>query len=191
MKKWKRNLFLTGLLVFLLAFPAGVMAFDLGPLSVGGAMRANYTIGDYAPETDPSHPSRAEDDGGTFALDTFRINLDYEQGAWIGKAEYRFYPGYGTNNHDGYHFLHTGWVGYNFDESSQLQVGVNRVPFGPGPYGVSQSWMFDQHYYVGLSDDMDLGAKYSTSFGKIKMDFGYYLMDEGNYFGSTEDSSRN
>ncbi|MBS0013186.1 MAG: hypothetical protein KFF46_04370, partial [Desulfobacterales bacterium] len=146
------------------------MAIELGPLDVGGAIRANYVIGDYD-DADPSAPSSAEDDGGNFVLDTFRINLDYEQDQWVGKAEYRFY--------DGYHFLHTGWMGYNFDEKSQLQVGVNRVPFGPGPYGVSQSWLFDQHYYVGLSDDMDLGAKYITSFGNLKMDFAYYLMDEG------------
>jgi hypothetical protein len=186
----RKNLFLTLLLAFLLAMPAAATAFDLGPLSVGGAIRANYVIGDYAPETDPSQPSRAEDDGGTFALDTFRINLDYEEGPWVGKAEYRFYPGYGTNNHDGYHFLHTGWIGYNFDETSQMQVGVNRVPFGPGPYGVSQSWMFDQHYYVGLSDDMDLGVKYTTAFDKLKVDFAYYVMDEGSYFGNTEESTR-
>lgn len=178
----KRNLLLTGMLVLLLGFPVTASAgIDLGPLSIGGAMRVNYLIGDYT-ETSPSQPSPAGDDGGNFAMDTFRINLDYEQGPWIGKAEYRFY--------DGYHFLHTGWVGYNFQDDSQLQIGVNRVPFGPGPYGVSKSWLFDQHYYVGLSDDMDLGVKYTTSVDKLKLDFAYYVMDEGNYFGATEDSSR-
>jgi hypothetical protein len=182
MEKLRKNLFLTLLLAFLLAMPAAATAFDLGPLSVGGAIRANYVIGDYGDGTSPSQPSRSDNDGGNFELDTFRINLDYAQGPWIGKAEYRFY--------DGYHFLHTGWVGYNFDEISQIQVGVNRVPFGPGPYGVSQSWMFDQHYYVGLSDDMDLGAKYTTSFGDLKMDFAYYAMDEGSYFGKTENAAR-
>ncbi len=182
MEKCKKNLFLTLLLAFLLAMPAGALAFDLGPLSVGGAIRANYVIGDYGDGASPSQPSRSDRDGGNFELDTFRINLDYEQDSWIGKAEYRFY--------NGYHFLHTGWVGYNFDDISQLQVGVNRVPFGPGPYGVSQSWMFDQHYYVGLSDDMDLGAKYSTSFDKLKVDFGYYVMDEGSYFGGTDNAAR-
>jgi len=29
----------------------------------------------------------------------------------------------------------------------------------------SQSWFFDQHYYVGLADDMDLGLKYVTERG--------------------------
>ncbi|MBS3755331.1 MAG: hypothetical protein KGY56_06490 [Desulfobacterales bacterium] len=187
----KKKLLLTGLLVFLLGFPMTAAAgIDLGPLTIGGAMRANYTIGDYAPEL--NRPSRTDDDGGAFSLDTFRINLDYEQGPWIGKAEYRFYPGYGPNNHDNYHFLHTGWVGYNFENDSQVQLGVNRVPFGPGPYGISQSWMFDQHYYVGLSDDMDLGTKYTMSVDKLSLAFAYYYSDEGSYYGEnfSEDSAR-
>ncbi|MBS3731951.1 MAG: hypothetical protein KGY42_03505, partial [Desulfobacterales bacterium] len=90
----------------------------------------------------------------------------------------------------GERILHTGWVGYNFEDESQLQVGVNRVPFGPGAYGISQSWLFDQHYYVGLSDDMDLGAKYTMSMDKLTLDFGYYAMSEGDYFGSSKDSTR-
>jgi hypothetical protein len=40
-----------------------------------------------------------------------------------------------------------------------VEVGVNRVPFGPGPYGIAQSFMFDLDYYVELSDDMDLGIE--------------------------------
>jgi len=108
----------------------------------------------------------------------------------VSKVEYRFYPGYDVNNSDGYHFLHTGWVGYNFEDDSQVQAGVNRVPFGPGPYGVSQSWFFDQHYYVGLSDDMDLGVKYTKTWKLLTLDLAYYYSDEGDYFGSTKDSTR-
>jgi len=152
-----------------------------GPLKIGGAIRANYAIGDY-PESDNGAASRAVEDGGDFALDTFRINLDYQHEKWLGKVEYRWYPGY--------NFLHTGWVGYQFDEDRQLQVGVNRVPFGPGPYGVSQSWLFDQHYYLGLSDDMDLGVKYTQQLGRLKLDTAYYISDEGSYKGGSGDSSR-
>lgn len=154
-------------------------AIRFGPLRVGGAMRANYAIGDY-PETGGA--SRAFEDDGNFALDTFRINLDYADGPYIGKVEYRWY--------NGYNFLHTGWLGYQFDDKRQLQVGVNRVPFGPGPYGVSQSWFFDQHYYLGLADDMDLGAKYHQEKGNWKWDLAYYLADEGSYTGSSKDSAR-
>lgn len=150
-----------------------------GHLKVGGAIRANYAIGDY-PEIGGA--SRSFDDGGNFALDTFRINLDYENGPYLGKLEYRWY--------NGYNFLHTGWLGYQFDENRQIQVGVNRVPFGPGPYGISQSWFFDQHYYLGLSDDMDLGVKYHQSTDNWDWDVAYYVSDEGSYTGSSHQSAR-
>ncbi len=172
--------FLAGLM--LLCLPIASPAFQVGNFKIGGAMRVNYTFGDYSPELDRS--SRAEDDRGAVALDTFRFNLGYENGPWIGKAEYRFYPGYGANNHDSYHFPHTGWVGYNFENGSQVQVGLNRVPFGPTAYGVSQSWFFDQHYYVGLADDMDIGVKYTTSFDDLILDMALYACDEGTHNGA-------
>ncbi|HEC75501.1 MAG TPA: hypothetical protein ENI26_14220, partial [Methylophaga aminisulfidivorans] len=150
-----------------------------GNLKVGGAIRANYAIGDY-PETGGA--SRGFDDGGNFALDTFRLNLDYKNGPYLGKLEYRWY--------NGYNFLHTGWLGYQLDDNQQIQLGVNRVPFGPGAYGISQSWFFDQHYYLGLSDDMDLGIKYSQKIGRWNWDIAYYAADEGTYTGSSKDSAR-
>lgn len=152
-----------------------------GHLTVGGAIRANYAIGDY-PNTENSGASRAWENGGNFDLDTFRINLDYLQGPWQSKVEYRWY--------NGYNMLHTGWLGYNFEDKSQVQAGVNRVPFGPGPYGVSQSWFFDQHYYLGLSDDMDFGVKYHRPIGNWAWDVAYYYSDEGDYTGSSRDSAR-
>ncbi|MFO8028026.1 MAG: hypothetical protein R6U56_10210, partial [Opitutales bacterium] len=172
--------------------PSKITPGDLFPvlegLKIGGAMRANYYLGDYTVNNSNNSAERGDD--GTISLDTFRINMDYERGPWIGKFEYRFYPGYSTNNSDGYHFLHTGWLGYNFENAGQVQVGVNRVPFGPGAYGVSQSWFFDQHYYVGLSDDMDLGVKYTTEKDNWTFDLAYYYSDEGTWTGSTRDSSR-
>ncbi|MFO7830472.1 MAG: hypothetical protein R6V18_00650 [Desulfuromonadaceae bacterium] len=181
MKKTSLRVMLALVATLLLLVPSSVLAFQVGDLSIGGAIRANYTIGDYAPRSGEG-PSRADEDGGDFDLDVFRINLDYERGNWVAKAEYRFYPGY--------NMLHTGWFGYNFDDGSQVQVGVNRVPFGPGAYGVSQSWMFDQHYYVGLSDDMDLGVKYSKNIDNLALDFAYYAMSEGDWYGGSEDSAR-
>lgn len=151
-----------------------------GPLVVGGSMRVNYVLGDY-PETEGASP--AVRDGGNFSFDTFRIKLDLASGPYIGKLQYAWY--------DGYSFLHTGWLGYRFQDQSELQIGVNRVPFGPHPhYGVSQSWFFDQHYYVGLVDDMDLGIRYSTAVADWQWDIGYYLTDEGDYIGVSEDSAR-
>ena len=183
-EKMKKNKLIIGLLtgLMLLCLPPAAPAFEIGPFKIGGAMRVNYTFGDYEKRLDRS--SRNEDDRGAVSLDTFRINLDFKEGAWIGKAEYRFYPGYGPNNHDSYHFPHTGWVGYNFDDSSQVQVGLNRVPFGPTAYGISQSWFFDQHYYVGLADDMDIGVKYTKPFDKLTLDVAFYACDEGTHNGA-------
>ncbi|NHO68503.1 hypothetical protein G8770_23370 [Aestuariicella hydrocarbonica] len=154
---------------------------QIGNLKVGGAIRANFTVGDY-PASSGGGASRAWEDDGNFNLDTFRVNLDYSKGPYSAKLEYRWY--------NGYNFLHTGWLGYTFEDDSQLQVGVNRVPFGPGAYGVSQSWLFDQHYYVGLSDDMDLGVKYSMTSGHWTWDMAYYFSDEGQYTGASRDSAR-
>ncbi len=161
------------------AADTGPSKIVLGDFRIGGAIRANYTIGDY---NNGAAPSRGGD-GGNFALDTFRINIDYadDQGI-LGKVEYRWY--------NGYNMLHTGWVGYQIDDISQVQVGVNRVPFGPGAYGISSSWFFDQHYYVGLADDMDLGVKYSTTMGNMALDLAYYFGDEGQWRGDSKDSAR-
>jgi len=158
--------------------------FKVGPVTIGGAMRVNYVLGSYT--NGDSGPNRGGN-GGNVELDTFRINLALDYENIIGKLEYRWYPaGSGKN----YNFLHTGWLGYRFEDDSHVEVGVNRVPFGPGPYGVSQSWFFDQHYYVGLSDDMDLGVKYVTERDNWALDFAYYAASEGSYFGRSENSAR-
>jgi len=161
-----------------------------GTLEVGGAMRVNYTIGDYVDEERRGGGTRG--DGGSFSLDIFRVDLDYRRNNFLGKAEYRFYPGYQGSNSDTFHFVHTAWLGYEFVDESRFRAGINRVPFGPGPYGVSQSWLFDQHYYVGLADDMDLGFKYTKPSGNWVLDLGYYLTDEGNGTGNnfSKDSVR-
>lgn len=154
-------------------------SITVGPLTIGGAMRVNYIYGDYGKVG--SAPQRGGN-GGNVELDTFRINASLSYKQWIGQLEYRWY--------DGYNFLHTGWLGYAFDESSQIEVGVTRVPFGPGPYGVSQSWFFDQHYYVGLSDDPDLGVKYLSQWGNWDLALAYFLSSEANGNGASGDSAR-
>ncbi len=159
---------------------ASLQAVEFGNLNIGGAIRANYVNGDYS--SDGSDAAQRGDNGGNFELDTFRINLDYADGPFIGKAEYRWY--------NGYNMLHTGWLGYNLDENRQVQVGLNRVPFGVGAYGPANSWFFDQHYYVGLSDDMDYGIKYTWSQDNLAVDLAYYLQAEHSFVGATEESAR-
>lgn len=165
----------------LLVFSFGTcFAFQVGPLSIGGAIRANYVNGDYT--SNGSKAPQRGDNGGNFELDVFRINLDYAKDNVIGKVEYRWY--------DGYNFAHTAWIGYQWDEDTQIQVGLNRVPFGVGAYGPANSWFFDQHYYVGLSDDMDLGLKLSRRMGKFSFDLAYYIAAEPNGNGASDDAVR-
>ena len=157
---------------------------SLGPLSIGGAVRVNYVYGDY--ETSDAGPSRGGH-GGNVELDTFRINADLEHGKLIGRFEYRWYAADSGKN---YNFMHSAWLGYRFDNSAHTELGLNRVPFGAGPYGVSQSWFFDQHYYVGLADDPDMGIKYSHAGDTWSWDAAYYWRNEPSFSGRSEDSTR-
>ncbi|MGE0621894.1 MAG: hypothetical protein AB7I04_09920 [Pseudomonadales bacterium] len=151
----------------------------IGPFTIGGAVRVNYVRGSY-PGEGPG-PNRGGD-GGNVSLDTLRFNADLAHGPLIGALEYRWY--------DGYNFLHTGWLGYGFEDGSRLQLGVTRVPFGPGPYGISKSWFYDQHYYVGLADDMDLGATYETAAGRWDLAFGAFAGSGGSWSGASKASAR-
>ncbi len=175
------KIFLYALSLFFIVFFLGsdCFAFKVGPLSIGGAIRANYVNGDYT-KTGTSAPQRG-DNGGNFSFNLFRINLDYAKAGLLGKVEYRWY--------DGYNFLHTGWVGYKTDDF-QVQVGVNRAPFGVGAYGPANSWFLDQHFYVGLSDDMDMGIKFITSFGNLSLDLAYYYQAEPKGRGGTREAAR-
>lgn len=163
-----------------LTHASALEGMEIGPLSVGGAIRANYVQGDYTKD-DSGAPQRGGN-GGDFELDTFRVNLDLAQGEWLGKAEYRWYTGY--------NFLHTAWLGYEDPDLGRIEAGLNRVPFGVGPYGPANSWFFDQHYYVGLSDHMMLGLKYSRVVDAWSFDAAYYPMDIPNGQGASRESAR-
>jgi hypothetical protein len=159
---------------------------EWGPFTIGGAMRVNYVQGDYDTIKDENGKrtgalNRGSDEGN-FELDTFRINIGLSHEGLIGAAEYRWY--------DGYSFLHTGWLGYEDEAIGRLEVGMNRTPFGVGAYGPANSFFFDQHYYVGLADQMKLGAKYSRGVGDWAIDLGYYPMDIPNGRGAADESVR-
>ena len=145
------------------------------PIKIGGAMRMNYIRGSYTDH-------RGEKIGDV-ALEIFRLNADINFDKISSRLEYRWYPG-------GYSMIHTAWLGYNLGDLGTLKAGVVRVPFGPGPYGVSSSWFFDQHFYVGLADDMDLGIRWSDTLGKLTLDVGYYLQSEPQTLGDSLASSR-
>ena len=137
------------------------------PIKVGGAMRVNYVYGTYGDDDNP-HP-RGEKIGDV-DLEIFRLNADLDYNNIIGRLEYRWY--------DGYSMIHTAWLGYNLGDLGTVKAGIVRAPFGPSAYGVSTSWFFDQHFYVGLADDMDLGVTWNNTFDKLTLDVGYYPMSD-------------
>ena len=152
------------------------------PIKIGGAMRMNYIYGTYVDQ------GRGEKIGGV-DLEIFRLNADLDYQNIIGRLEYRWYPRYFGGTH-GYSMIHTAWLGYKLSDSGTLKAGIVRVPFGPTAYGVSTSWFFDQHFYVGLADDMDLGIRWSDTFDKLALDVGAYLTSEPQTFGGSLASSR-
>lgn len=149
------------------------------PIKIGGAMRVNYVYGSYGNEENP-HP-RGEDIGDV-DLEIFRLNADLDYQNIISRLEYRWY--------DSYSMIHTAWLGYNLEDLGTVKAGIVRVPFGPTAYGVSTSWFFDQHFYVGLADDPDVGITWNGTFDKLSLDLGFFLMSEPQTFGSSLNSSR-
>ena len=142
-------------------------------------MRVNYAYGTYG---DADNPHRRGERIGDADLEVFRLNADLDYHNIISRLEYRWY--------DNYSMIHTAWLGYNLGDFGTLKAGIVRVPFGPGAYGVSSSWYFDQHYYVGLADDMDLGVRWNNTFDKLQLDVAYYLQSEFQTDGDSLASSR-
>ena len=151
---------------------------EKSPIKIGGAMRVNYVYGTYG---DEDNPHRRGEKIGDVDLEIFRLNADLDYHNIISRIEYRWY--------DDYSFIHTAWLGYNFGELGTFKAGIVRVPFGPTPYGVSTSWFFDQHFYVGLADDPDLGIRWDATFDKLMLGIGYYPMSEPQTDGSSLESS--
>lgn len=152
------------------------------PVRIGGAMRANWVYGDYSPTSTNASTRRRTKEIGDVDLELLRLDMDIDYNGIIGRAEYRYYDTYGM--------LKDAWLGFRTDDYGTLKAGIVRVPFGPSPWGVSTSWFFDQHYYLGLSDDMDLGVRWTGPFGDLTVDVAYYLQDEGNWQGDSLDSAR-
>jgi hypothetical protein len=157
-------------------FVKDMTGLDIGTLDVGGCARINYV---YSKDYPAGGRSKS---AGDIEWDTYRINVDWQKDSWSSSVEYRWY--------DDYNFMHHVWVGYQLDEFSTVKVGLNRVPFGVGAYGPANSWFFDQHYYVGLADDMDVGIKYTRKKDNLALDFAYYAGPEPNGNGATADSAR-
>jgi len=140
------------------------------PIKIGGALRVNYSLKDW--------DDSARDRGGDFDFDIFRLNLDGEINDIILSAEYRWYEYMSV--------IHHGWVGYNFTDSLQGQLGVTQVPFGLLPYA-SHNWWFALPYYAGLEADFDMGIKLIAANGPFNIQAAFFKNDE---WGNSSDTER-
>ena len=102
---------------------------------------------------------------GDSGLDIFRVGASGSIDDFMVSAEYRFYPFMDV--------IHHGWIGYEFDNEDQVQVGITRVPFGLLPYAAHSFW-FGVPYYMGFSDDYDLGVKYIREDGPLDLQFAFF-----------------
>lgn len=136
-------------------------------LRIGGALRFNYIYTHYEGETFPLGTALRND----FTMDTWRLNVEGQNKGIMLSFEYRFYPTFNA------HFIQHGWLGYNFTDKDQLQVGVTQVPFGNLKYA-SHSWWFQTPYYVGLEDDYDMGLKWHRQMSDWDFHLAYFLLYE-------------
>ncbi|WP_020207792.1 porin [Gilvimarinus chinensis] len=132
-------------------------------IDIGGALRFNLI---YRDDVDASVGKKGES-----GLDVFRFNVDGKIDDFLISAEYRFYAYMNV--------IHHGWVGYEFEDQSQLQLGISQVPFGLLPYASHNAW-YGVPYYVGLADDYDMGIKYVRNDGPWSSQLAFYKNEELN-----------
>lgn len=143
-------------------------------ITVGGAIRTNYSY--------TSYEDGSRNRGGDFDFDIFRLNLSGQINDIQLNAEIRFFQ-YMTA-------IKYAYLGYDFAEDWQAQVGITKVPFGNAPYN-SHNYFFSANYYVGLEDDHDLGVLFKRKIAdNWQLDLGFFKNDElGGVDGYVDDRS--
>ena len=138
-------------------------------IKVGGALRFNYR--------NTSFNEAQKSKGGDGAFDIFRLDVDGKYNDLIISAQYRWYSYMNV--------IHHGWVGYDFSEDSQGQLGITQVPFGLLPYA-SHNWWFGVPYYLGLADDYDMGGKWKYTPGPWDLQLAFFKNGEWGNAGKLE-----
>jgi len=122
----------------------------------GGAVRFNYGWLDYGPT------SRLQ-------LELLRAHVKGGSGPMFFSAQYRWY--------DDFDAVHHAYVGAEFNDNSNVKLGIQQVPFGLLPT-VSQSFWFGSGYYLGIEDDYDPGVVFTHQLGDTIWHVGYLTGDE-------------
>ena len=130
-------------------------------VKIGGALRVNYA---YMSFDEPNESKK-----GDMSFDIFRLEIDGSYNDFLISAQYRWYSYQDV--------IHHGWVGYNFNEKWQGQLGVTLVPFGILPVA-SHNWWAGVPYYVGLDDDYDMGLKLIRKDGPWDLQLAFFKNEE-------------
>jgi len=158
---------------------------DDGPsldVNFSGSISFGILFRDYGAGENGNFEDQADNvlQNGGFTFDTFRIGGNGSYGDVTFDLEWAFYPeSFGGN------YIHHGWVGYEFSDTRQVQVGVHQVPFGIQPFA-SSSWFFNFTYYVGLEDDYDAGIKAIYRPGNWDLQGAFYMnAEQTDFFGGS------
>lgn len=147
------GLFLTGL--FLSNFFYAQKKSDLDSIAIttdkpkinfGGALRIHYK--------NEFYNEKNTREGGEFAYDLLGITVNGSYRKFKMYADMRFMAAsYGGA------MMREGWVGYDFENGDDIQLGLVEDPFGNLQYN-SYSWFLGIGYGLGFEGKYSLGAKY-------------------------------
>ncbi|TKB54965.1 hypothetical protein [Ferrimonas aestuarii] len=127
-----------------------------GDLSLGGFVRANYSLVDYS--------DSSKDKGGDASFDAMSITFDGKIDDIGISVDYRFASGF--------NYIKRGYGYYDFNDNTQLQLGIVKVPFGKEGF-LSNSYWFSTNYYLGFEDNYDTGAKLVWNKDNWHLDFAF------------------
>lgn len=173
--KIKEILFALLLLTPFTVYATEKKEIELPKFKLGGCLRFNYNYSDW----NEGHRKR----GGDFGYDVFRLRLQASYKKFIMDADYRFYA-----KKFGGPMLKYGWIGYQFNNRHQVQLGLTGVPFGIQPYG-AHNFFFQISYYVGLEDDSDMGIKYLYTGDRWEYALAFFKNSDEELFGSTNETT--
>jgi len=130
-------------------------------LNIGGAVRVNYSYKEY--------DKQSESTLGSLEFELFRLNVTSEVGQFKLFAQYRWYSEFSMPEY--------AYMSFDLTDKSEVQLGLNKVPFGVLPYSSFGYWE-SILYHLGLEDDNDLGLKYSYADEQWDIDLGFYKNSE-------------
>lgn len=129
-------------------------------ITLGGAVRFQYSAEGY----NKGNRHRR----GDIDFDIFRLDLQGKVHGIVLDAQWRWFQYMSAIQH--------AWIGYDFTDTQQLQIGLTRIPFGNQPFN-SHSYFFSSNYYLGLEDTYAAGAEYVYAGGPWNVQLAFFKND--------------